>query len=281
MNTKKQILRGIIIGLIFAAIVIGGTFFLLQSREKSIEKLAEEFTLEELINTAEEEVRLSCIKMVNKLKDVGKCEEFKKLADQDVCYYCFAIINSNEDLCGKIASDSPWKEKCQKEFILEMKIEEMKWSTYQGNGYKIDYPPYFDILGESREPYLNSVTFSLNELAEQAGFHQRNLSLFESERVVITVYVGKALKGRDPISYFPGAYENIKPTEINGRIFHRGENWHSYEAIKEVTVRYVLPNKDKSRFAKILFTAHGISKEDISQRLEFAEQILFTFQFLE
>ena len=123
MNTEKQILRGIIIGLIFVALVIGGAFFLLQSREKGLEKLAEEFTSEELINIVEEEVRLSCIKMVNELKDVGKCEEFGKLADQDACYYCFAVINSNEALCGKIASDSPWKEICQKEFVLEMKIE--------------------------------------------------------------------------------------------------------------------------------------------------------------
>ena len=121
----------------------------------------------------------------------------------------------------------------------------------------------------------------MNELAEQAGFHQRNLSLFESERVVVTVYVGKTLKGKGSVSYFPGAYKNIKPTEMNGRIFHRGENWHSYEAIKEVIIRYVLPNKDKSKFAKILFTAHGISKEDISQRIEFTEQMLFAFQLLE
>lgn len=111
----KGLIRGLIIGLALALILVGTVFYLNQQRKKKIEQLSKEFTTEELIKMVRQQGELVCKQLVSELKSENACQQLMKTDDIDACYYCFALEKKDVSLCNKISEGTFWKEDCKKQ----------------------------------------------------------------------------------------------------------------------------------------------------------------------
>jgi len=117
---KKQILGGIIIGLIIVGGIVGIGYYKYSAEQKTANdyaKMLEGMTDEQKIQwvnqqlqSMNENMQSTCDNLTAKISE-SDCAKLVS-SSKDACYYCFAVKDQNQNLCASII-DSSLKQTCQ------------------------------------------------------------------------------------------------------------------------------------------------------------------------
>ncbi len=118
---KKEVLSGIIIGLIIVGGVLGITYYQQQKTQEIYQNTFKGMTNEQwqtLLNqqaeSTKDELRSVCNTIITEKNSENGCSQYIKSSDKDICYYCFAVRNQNQSLCEKI-NDNGWMKMCKED----------------------------------------------------------------------------------------------------------------------------------------------------------------------
>src|SRR3989338_898021 len=120
---KKELLSGLIIGLIIVGGIVGIGYYKYSASQKVVNdyaKMLEGMTdeqrqvwLNQQMELMKNNVKSTCDTVIAGKTTENDCAKLIS-SYKDVCYYCFATKNQNQSICGLI-SDSGLKESCKKD----------------------------------------------------------------------------------------------------------------------------------------------------------------------